>query len=123
MRYKIVKKSNPRDIQDKKYYPIPVYSEEMKIDELAYLLSDASTVNVADVSAVLRAFTNQIPFFLQKGNIVDLEGVGRFKMSFSASGEKDENNVSASNITKTCIIFTPPSGIKKKLENASFTKA
>lgn len=123
MKYKTVKKANPRNTEQKKYYPIPVYAEEIKIKELAALLSDASTVNPVDVSAVLKAFASQMPIFLQKGIIVDLEGFGRFKLSFSATGEEKEEDVSSTNVTKTRILFTPNIDIKKKMKETSFTKA
>lgn len=123
MKYKVVKKSNPRNHEEKKYYPIPVYSDELNIDELAERISEASTINVADVSAVLKAFANEMPLFLQKGFIIDLEGLGRFRMSFSATGNENKENVSPSNVTKTRIIFTPSTKIKEKIKNTSLTKA
>lgn len=123
MKYKVVKKSNPRNHEEKKYYPIPAYVGELNLDELAERISDASTINVADVSAVLKAFAREMPLFLQNGFIIELEGFGRFRMSFSATGNENKDDVSPSNVTKRRIIFTPNVRIKEKIKNTSLTKA
>lgn len=121
MKVKAVKKVNPRNTDETKYYLAPVYAGEMSLDELAELISDASTVNVADVAAVLKALAKQLPIFLQKGFIIELGDFGRLRLSISTDGKENADELSANDIIKVRIIFVPSAAIKEKLKSTSFT--
>lgn len=121
MKVKAVKKVNPRNTDETKYYLAPVYADEMSLNELAELISDASTVNVADVAAVLKALAKQLPIFLQKGFIIELGDFGRLRLSISTDGKENADELSANDIIKVRIIFVPSAAIKEKLKSTSFT--
>lgn len=121
MKVKAVKKVNPRNTDETKYYLAPVYAGELTLDELAELISDASTVNVADVAAVLKALAKQLPIFLQKGFIIELGDFGRLRLSISTDGKENADELSANDIIKVRIIFVPSAAIKEKLKSTSFT--
>lgn len=121
MKVKAVKKVNPRNTDETKYYLAPVYAGELTLNELAELISDASTVNVADVAAVLKALAKQLPIFLQKGFIIELGDFGRLRLSVSTDGKENADELSANDIIKVRIIFVPSAAIKEKLKSTSFT--
>lgn len=121
MKVKAVKKVNPRNTDETKYYLVPVYAGELTLNELAELISDASTVNVADVAAVLKALAKQLPIFLQKGFIIELGDFGRLRLSISTDGKENADELSANDIIKVRIIFVPSAAIKEKLKSTSFT--
>lgn len=121
MKVKAVKKVNPRNTDETKYYLAPVYADELTLNELAELISDASTVNVADVAAVLKALAKQLPIFLQKGFIIELGDFGRLRLSISTDGKENADELSANDIIKVRIIFVPSAAIKEKLKSTSFT--
>lgn len=121
MKVKAVKKVNPRNTDETKYYLAPVYAGELTLNELAELISDASTVNVADVAAVLKALAKQLPIFLQKGFIIELGDFGRLRLSISTDGKENADELSANDIIKVRIIFVPSAAIKEKLKSTSFT--
>lgn len=121
MKVKAVKKVNPRNTDETKYYLSPVYAGELTLNELAELISDASTVNVADVAAVLKALAKQLPIFLQKGFIIELGDFGRLRLSISTDGKENADELSANDIIKVRIIFVPSAAIKEKLKSTSFT--
>lgn len=121
MQVRAVKKINPRNTDETKYYLAPVYAGEMSLDELAELISNASTVNVADVAAVLKALAKQIPIFLQKGFIIELGDFGRLRLSISTEGKENADELSVNDIIKVRVIFVPSAAIKEKLKSTSFT--
>lgn len=121
MQVRAVKKINPRNTDETKYYLAPVYAGEMSLDELAELISNASTVNVADVAAVLKALAKQIPIFLQKGFIIEMGDFGRLRLSISTEGKENADELSVNDIIKVRVIFVPSAAIKEKLKSTSFT--
>lgn len=121
MKLKIVKKINPRDLEDSKFYLSPIHVGTLDLKELAEIISDASTVNVADVAAVLKSLSRQLPLFLQKGFVIELGDFGRFRMSISTDGKKNKEDLSANDVSKVRILFVPNIDIKKKIAGTSFT--
>lgn len=121
MKLKIVKKINPRDLEDSKFYLSPIHVGTLDLKELAEIISDASTVNVADVAAVLKSLSRQLPLFLQKGFVIELGDFGRFRMSISTDGKKNREDLSANDVSKVRILFVPNIDIKKKIAGTSFT--
>ena len=53
MKYRIVKRLNPQNNAESKFYVAPQYMEELTVGDLAKDISDACTLNVTDVEAVL----------------------------------------------------------------------
>lgn len=122
MRLKKVQKANPSNREEpKKYYLLPVYAGELTIKELAKALSEACTLNTADITAVLEALTTQMPWYLANGFIIQLGAMGRFKLSVHSRGQPEEKAVTTNDVTATKVIFTPSAAIKKELEGTSFT--
>ncbi len=123
MKYHVVKRSNPLNKTEIKYYAAPQYGEELTLMDLAMEISDASTLNVIDVEAVLIALLRKLPIHLKNGLRVQLGSFGRVKLSFSSKGCDKEEDVDASSITNIRILFTPNSALKRDVEQVSFSKA
>ena len=90
--------------------------------DLAKDISDACTLNVTDVEAVLTSLVRKLPVYLKSGFKIQFGTFGRVKMSFSSKGSVDPKTVDASSITDKRIIFTPSQEIKNEIEKTSFTK-
>jgi predicted histone-like DNA-binding protein len=82
-----------------------------------------STVNGADVRAVLYGIIETLPEFLSEGNSVQLGDLGYFRVSISSSGEENEEDVNANSIRRSKILFRPGTKIAEMLNNLSFKKA
>lgn len=121
MKLRKIKKRNPLKRDEEKFYLIPEYAGELKLSDLAEALSDACTLNVADITAVLEALTKRVPWYLENGFIIQLGAMGRLKLSISSKGQSDEKNLTAADVTKTRVIFTPSTEIKKKIAGTTFT--
>lgn len=123
MKFKTTKRVNPLNEKEAKYYAKAVYSGELAVLDLAKDISDACTVNVADVEAVLTALVHKLPVYLKNGFKVQLGSFGRVKLGLSSTGEEMEEDVSAANITAKRILFTPSPELKSEIDKVSFTKA
>ena len=123
MKYRVVKRMNPLNNAESKFYAAPAYMEELTVRDLAKDISDACTLNVTDVEAVLTSLVRKLPMYLKSGFKIQLGSFGRVKLSFSSKGFEKAEDVDASGITSKRILFTPSSELKGEIEQASFTKA
>lgn len=96
--------------------------EELTVLDLAKDISDACTLNVTDVEAVLTSLVRKLPLYLKNGFKIQLGNFGRVKLSFSSKGYESPESVDASSITSKRILFTPSSELKNEIEKASFSK-
>lgn len=121
MKYRIAKRINPLN-NESKFYPAPQYMEELTLMDLAKDISDACTLNVADVDAVLTSLVRKLPMYLKSGFKIQLGNFGRMKLSFSSKGFDNPDDVDSSAITTKRIIFTPSTELKTEIESVSFSK-
>lgn len=123
MKYRIVKRTNPLNKDEEKFYAAPQYMEELTIKDLAKDISDACTLNVTDVEAVLTSLARKLPIYLKNGFKIQLGSFGRVKLSFSSKGFEKAEDVDSSGITSKRILYTPGSEFKREIEEVSFSKA
>lgn len=121
MKYRIVKRMNPLDNNEFKYYAAPQYMEELTVRDLAKDISDACTLNVTDVEAVLTSLVRKLPMYLKNGFKIQLGTFGRVKLSFSSKGSEKAEDVSATSITNKRILFTPSVELKNEIDTTSFS--
>ena len=122
MKYRIVKRLNPQNNEESKFYAAPQYMEELTVGDLAKDISDACTLNVTDVEAVLTSLVRKLPMYLKNGFKIQLGNFGRVKLSFSSKGFEKAEDVDASSITSKRILFTPSTELKSEIESASFSR-
>ena len=109
MKYRIAKRINPLN-NESKFYPAPQYMEELTLMDLAKDISDACTLNVTDVDAVLTSLLRKLPMYLKSGFKNQLGNFGRMQLSFSSKGFDNsycflKSNKRKENTIKTCIIL------------------
>ena len=100
--YKAIKRQNPQNKGEYKWYPSIVLTNPMLLDELAEAIALNCTVTAHDIKAVLSAMQEQIIFALRQGRSVRLGDLGSFRLTISGKGEADAASVFA------CGIATPP---------------
>jgi predicted histone-like DNA-binding protein len=113
MKYKVIKRKNPQDRSQEKFYPAPVYNDEIDIDELAGEISYATSMTPTDVKAVLEGLLNVMPKHLRRGSKIKLDRFGTFKVVFGGNGQENEEDVTAADIDGTRISFIGASEMKK----------
>lgn len=90
------------------------------MEKLAKRINNSTTITQADCYAVLKSMKDHIVEALTEGQVVVLEGLGRFQVSlqgrcYPAETLADEEFSPASMIKSHRIIFRPDPGLKKEV--------
>lgn len=124
MRFKVTKRTNPLDRSQEKYYPAPLYSDDITMDDLAEEISYSSSMTTADVKAVLEGFLSVTPKYLRRGNKVRLGSLGRLRVTFGGDGKDNAEDVTAGDIDHVRISFVAAPELKRAvLGGMSFEKS
>lgn len=125
IRFKAVEKGQPGVVGGgvKQFYPSPVYTNELTIEELTREVEKISTISGADIRGVLYAAVDVIADKMSDGQIVRLGDLGSFRVSLSGTPSPTADAVSASNVKSTKILFTPGPKLKAMLKSAKFAKS
>ena len=124
VKYKVLPKKNPRDlVAPEKYYANAIGDGEVNLDTLAEMISYQCTVTESDCYAVLISLEKNIISELGQGRIVKLGRLGNFQIGISSEGKETPEEVNASSITKTRVLFRPGKRLRSLLNDLSFRKA
>ena len=110
MSQKYVKKqnTNSKSTAYGKYYAKAVYDESfVSIDDIAEYIQQQASVKKSDVKAAIGELGEALKHYMELGQKVRLDGIGIFKVGFSAIGVEDPDDCTAATITTRRIIFTP----------------
>src|SRR5690606_21269603 len=123
IKFSVQEISNPQDAAaPKKFYARPVSSGEINLEDLASDISHASSINEADVMAVLYSLVREIPRNTSQGYIVRLGGLGSFRLGTSSIGSDTAEDVTAANTHRKRVLFHNGTRIKKGLTDLIFRK-
>lgn len=123
IKFKAQARKNPQDISlPEKYYAAAIADGEVGMDTLAEQISYQSTVTESDCYAVLLSLERNIIDALRQGRIVKLGRLGNFQVGLSSMGKDTLDEVDASAITKTRILFRPGKRLRRLLSDLSFRK-
>ncbi len=123
MDYKVTKRANPQKREEKLFYPQPVWGKQVTEDELATEISYSSSINAADIHAVIGSLMELLPRHLMNGETVKIDRLGIFRLGFDTKGEATEEAVSEKDILQAKILFRPSVKIKSKLKSTVYKKA
>ncbi len=107
----------------KKYYASPVHGKELTLEGLTRAIEKTSTVNGADIRAVLYAMVEETIMGLEEGRIIRFGDLGSFRITLKSEGKDAPGEVTANAVKKAGVIFTPSSKVQNMLNNAKFEKA
>ena len=106
----------------KKFYASPIHGREISLDGLTKAIEKTSTVNGADIRAVLYAMVEESVLGLDEGRIIRLGDLGSLRITLSSEGKNTAEEVTAAAVKKAGVIFTPGKKLQEMLKNAKFTK-
>ena len=106
----------------KKYYASPVHDREISLDGLTKAIEKTSTVNGADIRAVLYAMVEEAVLGLSDGRIIRLGDLGSLRISISSEGKNTAEEVTAASVKRTGVIFTPGKKLQEMFKSAKFTR-
>jgi predicted histone-like DNA-binding protein len=124
VKFKSLPRKNPQDlVAPEKYYASAIADGEVNLDLLAEMISYQCTVTESDCYAVLISLEKNIISELGQGRIVKLGRLGNFQIGISSEGKDTADEVTASAITKTRVLFRPGKRLRSLLNDLSFRKA
>ena len=124
IKFKVIERGEPSVVGGgtKKVYASPVMDGEMNLNDLTKAIEKICTVSGADIRAVLYALVDVSIDNLSNGTIVRLGDLGSMRVSLSSVGLATADEVKASSIKSTSVIFTPGTRIKEMLGSTKFQK-
>ena len=124
IKFKTQPRKNPQDmVAPEKFYAAAIANGETDMEALAEMISYQSTLTDTDCYAVLRSLEHNIINELRQGRIVKLGSLGNFQVSISSEGKVTSEELTATDITKSRIIFRPGKKLRHLLGNLSYQKA
>lgn len=119
--YVVGPRANPTDPeQEPKFYGQIVSNRSVGIEELAEVIANRCTVKPADVLGVVTAFETEMRKSLLNSEIVELDRIGRFRVTVSGKGAPTEEDFSVGNIKAVRVRFAPAKHIREVLSKADF---
>jgi predicted histone-like DNA-binding protein len=124
IKFKVIERGEPGVVGGgtRKFYATPVMDGEMNLSDMTKAIEKICTVSGADIRAVLYALVDVSVDNLAKGSIIRLGDLGSMRISLSSEGLATADEVKASAIKSSSVIFTPGSRIKEMLGAAKFQK-
>lgn len=121
LNYSIAMMGNPMNADDpKKAYAKAQISEELSLKELSKLVASQTTVNRADVSAVIISTVDNLFDGLRAGKQVDFGELGKFRLQISSNGAETAEKFTANNITGVNIQFVLGEDLKNLFGGMEF---
>jgi len=121
--FKPVKRHNPQNPTEYKYYAAVNTKEVISFDELLREISDGSSLRSSDVKAVIDGLTSMMIKQLTSGRAVQFGELGTFSLSISSEGVEDIETVSAGQIKKSKILYRASAKLKRILKSIHFIKS
>jgi predicted histone-like DNA-binding protein len=124
IKFKVIERGEPGVVGGgtRKFYASPVMDGEMDLSDMTKAIEKICTASGADIRAVLYALVDVAVDNLAKGRIVRLGELGSMRVSLSSEGLTTADDVKASSIKSSSVIFTPGSRIKEMLGAVKFQK-
>ena len=123
MKYKLIKRSNPQNKKDEKWYASPVNEGKISKTDIAKEIVNMSSLSRGDVSNVIENLLDTMPKYLLMGKSISLGEFGTLRISFSSKGVVKPEEFNANLMKGAKIVFTPGVELKKNLKDLRFEKA
>ncbi|MDR1602696.1 MAG: HU family DNA-binding protein [Tannerella sp.] len=123
MKYRLLKRINPRDPKQSKWYAAPVSDGKVTKSGVTAEIVNISSLSRGDVSNAIECMTDVIPKYLLMGKSVNLGDLGTFRISFSSDGVDDPSEFTVACIHGARILFVPSVTLKKALKDLRFEKS
>ena len=122
LKYKLVKRKLNIGAQKGKevYIAQAVNLGKIGFEDFVKEMSDGSTVDAADVKAVLSRLHTVISRLTERGFSVECGELGTFRASFGSKSVENAKSFNVSDIRPAKIIFTPKPAFKNSLRSVGF---
>jgi predicted histone-like DNA-binding protein len=122
MKYKVIKRANPQNRAEEKWYASPMTDGKVTKTELAKEIASTSSLSRGDVSNVIENLTDVVPKYLLMGKSISLGELGSLRISFSSNGVEKPEEFNTNMIKGAKVIFTPGVELKNAIAKLKFEK-
>ena len=115
--YKKILRKDPRNAAaTPKYYPqLVTQGNSSDLNDIAYLMKEASSLSLGDIKSVLTNFTECMRTLLYTGQSVRIADFGTFSLGARTTGEETEKACGVKNIKSVKINFLPATSVKPNI--------
>lgn len=116
--YKKMLRKDPRNTTAAaKYYPqLITQGNSADLEDIAYLMKEASSLSLGDIKSVLTNFVECMRTLLFSGQSVNVTGFGTFSLGARTSGSPTEKECGVKNIKSVKINFRASTSVKPSLK-------
>lgn len=122
VKYKLVQRkdlSKGAAPDSKLYYASTNVTGMMDFETVCEVIADRSTASDGDVALVLKGLIRCLREALVRGEVVQLSGLGNFRLSVGSSGVSTPDEFQSSLLRKPKIIFSPGTKLKEILDRVN----
>lgn len=115
--YKKMLRKDPRNpLATAKYYPqLVTQGNSADLDDLAFMMKEASSLSLGDIKSVLTNFTECMRTLLYTGQSVNIRDFGVFSLGAKTVGSDTEKECGVKNIQSVKINFRASTSVKPNL--------
>lgn len=106
----------------KRFYASTPVSGTMNFNSICDVIADRSTASDGDVALVVRGLIRTMEEALLRNEVVQMDTLGNFRLSFGSSGSVLEKDFQANMIRKPKIIFTPGAKLRAMIEKINLER-
>lgn len=118
MYYQLMERTNPLAREKaKKLYATPRYVGRITAEEMARQIAIQTTLTSGDVSNVLKTFLDLLPMYLLMGMSLELEGIGRMRLTFSSEGVEDKKTFNTKLMRHLRVVFVSSPALRNRISN------
>lgn len=123
LNYTVSPRLNPQEKDaPARFYANAVSNGVMTMDEWAEQIAARCTIKEADVVGIMKAFAEAFSEALLDGYIVDLDQIGKFRLTCTSKGTDTYDDFNSYKIQGINVRYTPAKKLKEALNAISFNK-
>lgn len=119
MKFRLVKRKNPQNRTQSKYYASPVNAGRKSLRDISKDIAGRSSLTRGDVESVLLNFVDRLPAYLKDGHSVQLGEFGTMRLTLGSKGADSEKAFSTDTI-RPRVVFTPGVELKRELRDTNY---
>ena len=107
-----------REAQRVHYFPRWTSKGTVTKKALAKVMARSSTFSVGEVEGIMTDFAQYITDALLDGQTVEIDGLGKFRLSVSGKAQAEAKDVTAEGV-EVGVVFTPDKEMRERLRTES----
>lgn len=120
MNLKKIKRVNPQNKEESKFYFAPEQGSPITLEDMAARIGQSCSISPTAIKYVLTAFLEQLPYFLKDGHPIRLEPFCSIRLSLSSKGKNTADELTKDDIIDFQVIVSPSVKFKESINSKEF---